>query len=207
MSTAIDDVARRHHLARATGKPMAWWGVVVLSTTEAVLFGMLLFVYFYLWSIAGSWPPEGVSPPELTVSAIRSVLLWSTSATVWLSERGLARGNRRATTGWLLATVVLAGVFMAGHVEETLKILGEFRWDDHAYGSAFYLITNVHAVHLSVGMIIFVFLLVRLARGAYGPGHERELSVAALYWHFVDAVWVVVYTSLYVLPNLLGSGP
>lgn len=205
MSTTTEAVSRRYHLARAEGRPLAWWGVILLSVTEAMLFGMLLFAYFYLWSVAPEWPPAGVSPPELPVSATRTVLLLSTSGTVWLAERGLRRDDRRAATGWLWATVVLAGVFLAGHAEETVTILSEFRWDDHAYGSIFYLVTNVHAAHLTVGLLVFVFLMVRLARGAAGADAELQLATGGLYWHFVDAVWVVVYTSLYVLPNLLGG--
>lgn len=205
MSDPGEVVARRYALARAEGRPLAWWGVIMLSITEAMLFGMLLFTYFYLWGVSSEWPPAGVSPPELRVSAVRTVLLLSTSGTVWLAERGLRRGDRRATTGWLWATVILAGVFLAGHAEETHKILSAFRWDDHAYGSIFYVITNVHAAHLTIGLLVFAFLMVRLARGAAGPDAEAQLATGGLYWHFVDAVWVFVYTSLYLLPNLLGG--
>lgn len=206
MSTSTEAVARRYHLVRAEGRPLAWWGVILLSVTEAMLFGMLLFTYFYLWSVAPEWPPAGVRPPELPVSAARTVLLLSTSGTVWLAERGLRRGDRRAATGWLWATVVFAGIFLAGHAEETRTIVSEFRWDDHAYGSIFYVITNVHAAHLTVGLLVFVFLMVRLARGAAGPDAELQLATGGLYWHFVDAVWAVVYTALYLLPHLLGAG-
>ena len=207
MSEHLDAVGQRYRLQRTEGRSLAFWGVILLAVTEAMLFAVLLFSWFYVWARVPEWPPAGVEPPELVVSGIRSVVLLATSLSVWLAERGLHRGDRAAARRWVVVTLLGSGYFLATHVHEFLvKTPEEFLWSDHAYGSLWWTILNFHGAHLLVGMLIWAFVLVRLARGAYGPDDMTEVQVSSIYWHFVDGVWVFVYTSLYVLPNLLGSG-
>lgn len=212
MTELVDTVSRRYRLQRSEGRSIAFWGIILLSLTEGVLFLVLLFSYYYLWSAAPEWPPAGVEPPKLfEVSPwnvlFRSVLLLSSSLTIWLAERNLGRGDRRGVWIWTVATVALAAYFLAGHIHEfTVKVPAEFLWSDHAYGSLYYTILNFHGAHVAVGILIWLFVLVRLGRGAYGPDDETQFSTASIYWHFVDGVWVFVLTTLYVFPNLLTQG-
>lgn len=199
--TGYDAAVARARLHRASGRPIAWWGVCFLVVTEGMLFGLLLFVYFYLWSIAETWPPAGVEDPELLKSGVRSVLLFATSGTVWLAERAFEGRRRPSAAVWLAVTIVLAGVFLAGHVEELFVLVEEFTWRDHAYGSIYYTIVNFHAAHLLAGLLLLGFVTVRLGRGAYAEGEVTQLRTASLYWHFVDVIWAVVYTSLYLAPR------
>ncbi len=206
MSDAVDAVTRGHGVPATRGRPIAFWGVVLLAVTESMLFVVLLVSWFYLWSRESQWPPAGVEPPELVVSGIRSVVLLSTSATIWLAERGLRRGDRRAAWNWTVATVAGAGFFLATHVREFVwQVPREFLWSDHAYGSMYWTILNFHGAHVAVGIIIWVFMLVRLGRGAFGPDDTVPFETASIYWHAVDAIWVFVWTSMYLLPNLLGG--
>ncbi len=200
--TTEHQLPARLRLRTDEGRPIAAWGMVFLVATEGMLFGLLLFVYFYLWSITTPWPPTGVEPPELVVSGIRTGLLLGSSLTLWAAERAFAAGRRRGAALGLGATLLLAIVFLAGHVEEMIKIIPEFTWDDSAYGSIYYTIVNFHAAHLLVGVGLLTFALVRLGRGAYSRQHDTQLRTASLYWHFVDVIWAIVYTSLYIAPNL-----
>lgn len=206
MSDHAEAVSRRYRLHRTQGRSIAFWGVILLAVTEAMLFAVLLFSWFYVWARADAWPPGGITPPELGMSAFRTLVLLATSLTVWFAERALHRGRRGATSAWIVVTLLGSGYFLATHVHEFLvKIPEEFLWSDHAYGSLWWTILNFHGAHLAVGMLIWLFVLVRLGRGAYGPEDTTEFQTSAIYWHFVDVVWVFVYTSLYLLPNLLGT--
>lgn len=206
MSDAVERTSGRYRLQRSQGRGIAFWGVIMLSITEGVLFLNLLYSYFHLWSISAEWPPGDLSPPALVSISIRTVALLSSSLTIWLAERALARGDRRRLWGWTLATLALAGFFLAGHVYEFTILPAEFTWSDHAYGSLYYTILNFHGAHVAVGILIWLFVLVRLGRGAYGPTEETQFSTAAIYWHFVDAVWVFVFSTIYLFPNLVANG-
>lgn len=187
---------------RGSGRSLGWWGTALLIATEGVLFALLLFVWLYLRTQADSWPPEGVRDPELVTVSIRTALLLASSATMLLAERGVRSGSRARLYVGLVATLLLAAVFLAGHVDETIKVLREYTWSDHAYGSARYTILNFHAAHLLVGMGVLGFVLLARLRGRYEAGEGLSVRLAGLYWHFVDLVWAVVFLTLYVLPNV-----
>lgn len=205
MSDVVERASRRHRLQRAEGRSIAFWGVIMLSVTEGVLFLNLLYSYYYVWSISDAWPPGDISPPGLVSISIRTVALLSSSLTVWFAERAISRGDRRRLWGWTVVTLALAGFFLAGHVHEFMILPAEFTWADHAYGSLYYTILNFHGAHVAVGIIMWLFVLVRLGRGAYGPKDETQFSTAAIYWHFVDAVWVFVFFTIYVFPSLVAT--
>lgn len=202
----VEHASRRYRLQPARGRPVAFWGVIMLSLTEGVLFLNLLYSYVYLWSTNATWPPPGVEPPELAFVSVRTVALLATSLTIWFAERALERGERRRVWTWTLVTVGLATFFLAGHVHEFMKLPEEFTWADHAYGSLYWTILNFHGAHVLVGILIWLFVLVRLGRGAYGPREQTQFSTAAIYWHFVDVVWVVVFPTLYLAPHWLAGG-
>lgn len=194
-------VAEQLGVERERGRAVGWWGTVLLIATEGMLFVLLLFVWFYLRGEASAWPPEGVRDPELTVVAIRSLLLFASSATISFAERGIRRGLRWRLQVGLVVTFLLAAVFLAGHVDEMLELQREYTWAAHAYGSARYTILNFHAAHLVVGMAGLAFTIFAASRGRYDAGDHLGVQITALYWHFVDVVWLFVFAALYVLPN------
>ena len=202
----IEHASRRYRLQRTEGRSIAYWGVIFLALTEGVLFLNLLYSYYYLWSISQEWPPGEVTPPTLWFVTIRTVALLSSSFTIVLAEKALQKGQRRRVYAWVVTTVALAAFFLGGHIYEFTILPTEFLWSDHAYGSLYYTILNFHGAHVAVGIMIWLFMLVRLGRGAYGPDDETQFSVASIYWHFVDVVWVFVYPTIYLVPNLLASG-
>ena len=202
----VRSASRRYRLQPSEGRSIAYWGVILLALTEGVLFLNLLYSYYYLWSISQEWPPGGVTPPSLPFVSIRTVALLASSLTILLAEKALKRGDRRQVHAWVVATVALAGFFLAGHIHEFMVLPTEFLWSDHAYGSLYYTILNFHGAHVAAGILIWLFVLVRLGRGAYGPDDETQFSVASIYWHFVDVVWVFVFPTMYLLPNLLAPG-
>ncbi|MEO9223456.1 MAG: cytochrome c oxidase subunit 3 [Acidimicrobiales bacterium] len=180
-------------------KPLGWWGIVMLIVTEGTIFALLLFANFYLRANNHPWPPPGVEKPKLLISGIRSFILWGSSIPAVLAERALRRNNLRRFRTMIVITLVMATIFMAGHIQEYIEVSRKLTPTSNAYGSSFFTITGLHAIHLLIGMVVLGYLLVQSLRGRYDPGRSRTgVTCGILYWHFVDAVWLAVYPSLYL---------
>lgn len=207
MSTVSPPVGQP--LATSSSRPhpgsrsLGWWGVVLLICTEATLFGLLLFVNFYLRANAGQWPPKGIEDPELVKTSIRTVILLGSSLPIALGERACRRGDQRAFRRWVATAFTMGALFLAGHVQEYIELWPKFTIHTNAYGSIFYTLTGLHALHLIVGMVVLAYLYVQSSRGRYdGDPEPNSVAAGSLYWHFVDAVWVAVFTSLYLSVTL-----
>jgi heme/copper-type cytochrome/quinol oxidase subunit 3 len=179
-----------------------WWGMLALIITEASLFGYLLFAYFYLQSqTPAAWPPGG--PPALQIPLINTAILLGSSVLVWLGERCVRRGSSRAGAAWLAGGVVAGSVFALVQLHEWQD--KPFRLGSHVYGSLYFTITGFHLLHVLVGLAVLAVLALWCVLGLQDSRRHTALSVGALYWHFVDAVWLAVFSALYLTPYLFGS--
>lgn len=180
-------------------RSLGWWGTLGLIATEGTLFALLLFVALFLRANNDPWPPEGIAKPELVTSSIRSVILIGSSIPAILAERALRQGRIRRFIVLVVVTISMGVVFLIGHAMEYLELSKDFTPTSHAYGSMFYSITGLHAVHLTVGLLVLAYLVVQALRGRYDTGGEHNgVRCGLLYWHFVDAVWVGVFGVLYL---------
>lgn len=186
----------------ASGRALGWWGTVFMIITEGMIFALLLFAYFFVRANNAAWPPEGVKDPELVKSGIRSVVLLASSIPIHLAQRGIERGNRRQLLWGLTTALVMGAFFLVGHAEEYVKVWKEYTYSDHAYGSLFYSITGLHTLHLLVGMGSTLAVLVLTLRGRVNERSYLAVENTAMYWHFVDVVWIFVYSSLYLSVTL-----
>jgi cytochrome c oxidase subunit 3/cytochrome c oxidase subunit I+III len=200
-----DAIAARLDLPSEQGRSLAWWGMVMTILTEGTLFALLLFIYFYLYSRAPEWPLGDIEPPELLVVSVRTALLFASSATMSIADRAMARGRTGVTKTFLVVTFLLGAVFIAGHIEEMVRLPSEFTWSTNVYGSLFYVIVNFHGLHLIIGLIVLAFAYIALSRGRYSASSHEGLKVTGMYWHFVDVVWVGVFPTLYLVPHLLAK--
>ena len=176
-----------------------WWGVLALIATEASLFAYLLFTYFYLASQSEQhWPPEGL--PALLVPGMNTVILLSSSVFVWASERCIQ--FRRSQ--WSLASMALAFILGVCFVVIQLNEWSKKSYDmaSNLYGSLYFTITGFHMLHVVVGLVILMVLLLWMALGYFDHRRYAAVSIGGLYWHFVDVVWLFVFTSLYLTPYL-----
>jgi heme/copper-type cytochrome/quinol oxidase subunit 3 len=173
--------------------------MVLLITTEASFFAYLLFSYFYLASMArGAWPPTGV--PALQLALPNTVILIVSSGTMWWGEVGIRNGNQGRLRLGLLVTLVLGLTFLTIQgVEYSRKT---FTPASSAYGSLFFTITGFHGAHVFAGLLMNVVIQVRAWLGHFTARRHLAVSNIALYWHFVDVVWIVVFASLYLTPRL-----
>jgi cytochrome c oxidase subunit 3 len=196
--TDIEHVRVDRPLGPLSHKGLGWWGIVMTIATEGTLFALLLFSYFYTWANSPEWPQGGIEAPKMFVTSIRTALLILSSIPAQLAERAIKQERSRAFIGWLALTFAMASVFLAFHVIDVLDDWEKWRPSTNAYGSLFFTITNLHALHLVIGMSFLVYIAVRGVQGRYGAKGHDEVSVVVLYWHFVDAVWIFVFSSLYI---------
>ena len=178
----------------------AWWGMVCLIATEAILFVYLIFSYAYLGSQQnGPWPPSG--PPSLTLAGSNTVILIGSSLVLQWGLRMFGRShNSRNLTLVLLATIVLGSVFVT--IQGFEWAAKPFVFSTNAYSSIFFILTGVHMAHVAVGLLMLAALLAWTMMGRFNQGHHEHLALGALYWHFVDVVWLAVFTTAYLVPHL-----
>jgi len=175
-------------------------GMLLFIASEALLFLMLFFSYFYLGRNEPRWPMD--PPPALTFALIMLGILAASSVTLFVGERAVKAGRQAAAKAWVGLTVGLGLAFLTLQVLEYRHHLEELKPTTDTYGSIFYTITSVHGLHLILGLLMlgYILLLPKL-EPTHRPPH-RPLHNAALYWHFVDLVWFVIVAVLYVAPNL-----
>jgi cytochrome c oxidase subunit 3 len=176
--------------------PVLLVGTVVWLASELMFFSGLFAAYFTLRATAEEWPPHDVHL-DTVVSGVFTALLVLSSATVQLAVRGLARDDRRRFRVFLVVTLVLAAAFLANQAHEWAN--AGFAVDTHAYGSAFFVMTGFHGLHVVGGMLAMVLLLGRAADTRFGFSELPAVEVVSYYWHFVDVVWIGMWSTLFLL--------
>jgi len=186
------------------GRSTGWWGMVMLVVTEATLFASLLGSYFYLrFQYGPQWPPEGIEAPSLLKPLVMTAVLLPSSLPMVWAEYGLRRGQRWRLRAGLAATLVLGATFLTLQATEYAEKLANFTFTTDVYGSLFYLITGFHGLHVLVGLLMVSWLLAAsLQGGGFGAHRHERVRNAAIYWHFVDAVWAAILFTIYLSPRL-----
>lgn len=181
---------------------VGWWGMVLFCMTEGTLFAYFIGSYFYLGSDAGRfWPPAGIEDPTLPLPLSMTALLVSSSVVLWLAEKALERGRRAWYRAGTAAAIALGAGFLALQVMEYREKLKHFTAPQHAYASLFYTITGFHGTHVAFGLLMLLWALLREVTGRLDPERPLAVKTVSLYWHFVDGVWLVILTSLYLSPR------
>jgi cytochrome c oxidase subunit III len=177
--------------------PVLTVGTVVWLASELMFFSGLFAAYFTLRATAGGdWPPPDVHL-DVGTSGLFTLGLVASSGTVQLAVRSIAAGRLAAFRAWLIATLVLAGAFIGNQAYEWSSL--DFSVDSHAYGSAFYVMTGFHGLHVLGGMLAMVVLLGRAGSRRFGPDDVPAVEMVSYYWHFVDVVWIGLWLTLFVL--------
>ncbi|HEX2119658.1 MAG TPA: cytochrome c oxidase subunit 3 [Acidimicrobiales bacterium] len=177
--------------------PVLTVGTVVWLASELMFFSGLFAAYFTLRATArGDWPPADVHL-EVVTSGLFTLGLVLSSGTMQLAVRAIAAGRRAAFRGWLVVTLVLAAAFIGNQVHEWSSL--DFSVSSHAFGSAFYVMTGFHGMHVMGGMLAMVLLLGRAGNRRFGPEDVPAVEVVSYYWHFVDVVWIGMWATLFLL--------
>jgi cytochrome c oxidase subunit III len=175
-------------------------GIYLFIASEVMLFGSFFTAYFFARVIVPNetWPPE---PFELPVylALVNTVILMTSSVTMHWALQSIKRNYRAGLIAGLTLTFLLGLAFLLIQIREYTRI--GFAPKDLAFGSTFFGLTGLHGAHVFVGLNLLAYALVRSVRGHYGPAAHDHLGVEipGIYWHFVDVMWIVVYTTVYVL--------
>lgn len=169
-----------------------------LIIAESAIFTIFVVAYLYYVgkSLTGPTPRQVLETPIFF-----TVCLLSSSLTIHLASRFLERGNRGAFLGSWLLTIVLGGLFLFGTGQEWHRLIYEhgLTISTNLFGTTYYSLVGLHAFHVTVGLLMLSIVLLFGLAGRVGPEQSARVDVLSMYWHFVDAVWVLVFTVVYVL--------
>jgi cytochrome c oxidase subunit 3 len=173
-------------------------GMLLFIISEVMLFGAFFTAYFFIRVVADSgwFPIDGKELPKL-VAGVNTAVLVSSSFTMHWALEGARRGNRRAMQVGLITTLALGATFLSVQINEYVHI--GFAPSDNAQASIFYGLTGLHGAHVFVGLTLLTFATTRAFRGHFSPKEHRGVEVPGIYWHFVDVMWIVVYSTVYLL--------
>ncbi len=167
--------------------------------SECLLFGSLIGAYLLYrgQSVVGPYPEDLFDIPFTSVSAF--VLLMS-SVTMVLALAAIQRGDQRGLRIWLLSTALLGLLFLSGQAFEFTEFNREgLSLSSNLFGTTFFVLTGFHGAHVTVGVLILLSLLVMAFRGRVTQAQSLNIELAGLYWHFVDVVWIVIFTLVYLI--------
>ena len=199
---ASHDVVAGGHGAHVTNtglsnEKLAMWGFL---GSECLLFGALISTYLLYKnrSVNGPYPKDVFDIPFTSAS---SFMLLMSSLTMVLALAAIQRGDDRRLRIWLLATALLGTLFIGGQVYEFTVFTHEgLNLSSSVASSSFFLLTGFHGVHVTVGILWLLSLVGISLRGQLPAEKHLQVEIAGLYWHFVDIVWIVIFTVVYLIP-------
>ena len=172
-------------------------GMLLFIISEIMLFGAFFTAYFFIRIVNGAdWPAQGEELPKL-IAGVNTAVLLSSSFTMHWALEGARNGNRRALQVGILTTLLLGLSFLVVQINEYVHL--GFAPGDNAQGTIFYGLTGLHGAHVFVGLTLLAFATIRAFRGHFTEKEHRGVEVPGIYWHFVDVMWIVVYTTIYII--------
>jgi len=173
-------------------------GMICLIVAEVAIFSIFVVAYiFYLGkSLSGPTPAE-----VLTLPIVGTICLLSSSITVHFAVTTLEKGKSGLSTAWLALTVLLGGIFLVGTGQEWHELIYEkgLTISTNLFGTTYYSLVGLHASHVVIGLVMLTVVLLFGVFGKLESKHAHRLDMLSYYWHFVDAVWVVVFIVVYVI--------
>jgi cytochrome c oxidase subunit III len=172
-------------------------GMLLFIISEVMLFGAFFTAYFFIRVVGEvDWPARGEELP-VAIAGVNTAILLSSSFTMHWALEGARNENRAALKVGILTTFLLGLTFLTIQVNEYVHL--GFAPHDNAQGTIFYGLTGLHGAHVFVGLTLLSFATIRAFRGHFSAKEHRGVEVPGIYWHFVDVMWIFVYSTLYLL--------
>jgi cytochrome c oxidase subunit 3 len=185
----------------AAGRGINWWGMIFFITSEALIFANIIAAYLYLEIRNGSW----AVPTEMTLPLINTFVLLGSSIPVRIAGDSIAKGNQLNFKLALFITILMGGYFLGGQLYEYSGLFGNhFTPQASVFGSSFFTLTGFHGLHVTIGLIFLLIVWLRGLRGDFTAKKHWAAQAGEMYWHFVDGVWVFVFSIVYLLPLIRG---
>jgi cytochrome c oxidase subunit 3 len=172
-------------------------GMLLFIISEVMVFGAFFTAYFFIRVVADNpWPAGGDELPKL-IAGVNTAILLSSSITIHWALESIKHGNRAAFKAGMLSTFFLGATFLFVQINEYVHI--GFAPSESSQASIFYGLTGLHGAHVFIGLLLLLMVTVRAFRGHFSPEQHRGVEVPGIYWHFVDVMWVIVYSTVYLL--------
>ncbi len=175
-------------------------GMLLFIGSEIMLFGSFFAVYFFVRvanpNAPSGWPPAPYEFPVF-VAGINTAILVTSSFTMHWALQSIKRGRRPAFLAGMVLTFVMGLAFLLTQVIEYLHV--GFNTGDGAFASVFFGLTGLHGAHVAIGLTLLGMVIIRGFRGHFSPEHHHGVELPGIYWHFVDIMWIVVYSTVYLL--------
>ena len=187
-----------HHTSTGlSNEKLAMW---VFLGSECLLFGGLISTFLLYRERTPKVGPTIESLYDIPYTSVSSFVLLMSSLTMVLAVSAIKRGDHQRTRIWLFTTGLLGASFVGGQVYEFTVFYREgLGYTTNLQGSAFYTLTGFHGVHVSLGIVMLLSLVVMSLRGRLGTDKAEGVEIVGLYWHFVDVVWIVIFTVVYLI--------
>jgi cytochrome c oxidase subunit 3 len=171
--------------------------------SDALTFTALLFAYTYSRVANPNWPTPFHFNPSIIFSSIMTMCLLSSSLTMVMAVHAMNHGNRKATGGWILATMAFGAAFVGLHLTEWMNLINHEHvtassnpWGVPLFGATFFGLTGLHMTHVVIGLIYLAIVCQAVLRGKF---KAEDVEVSGLYWHFVDLVWMFIFPLVYLM--------
>jgi len=172
-------------------------GMLLFIASEIMLFGSFFTAYFFIRVSGGQeWPLPPFHLPVF-VAGVNTAILLTSSFTMHWALQSIKRNDRAGLRAGLVLTFLMGLTFLLTQVTEYARL--GFAPHDGAFGTIFYCLTGLHGAHVLVGLTLLMFVTIRAFRGHFSAPAHYGVEIAGIYWHFVDVMWVVVYSTIYLL--------
>jgi cytochrome c oxidase subunit 3 len=174
-------------------------GMLLFIISEVMVFGAFFTAYFFIRIVAipGGWFPIDGKDLPVAVAGVNTAILVSSSLTMHWAQTSIKNGNRFGLQAGMTATFLLGLTFLFIQINEYVHI--GFSPQDNAQATVFFSLTGLHGAHVTIGLILLAMVTIRSFRGHFSAEHHHGVEIPGIYWHFVDVMWIVVYTTVYVL--------
>ena len=174
------------------------WAVILFISSEAFFFGALFTTYFFLRARMPEWEPVfGHKPTWEGFPLINTVLLLASSVTMQLAVNAIKKGDRNGLRNWLIPTIVLGVLFLAGQGYEYTQL--GFLPRDGIFAAVFFTLTGFHGAHVTGGVLFNAIVFYRTLKGQFTARRHLAVEAASIYWHFVDVVWIGLFVTIYIV--------
>ncbi|WP_256759228.1 cytochrome o ubiquinol oxidase subunit III [Cohnella sp. WQ 127256] len=191
-----DEHAHEEHHDQEELRFMGFWFFLI---TDCIMFATLFATYVVLsGSFAGG--PTGAELFEMPGVIAETFILLTSSFTSGLAVLAMNKGDRKGLIGWLIVTVLLGATFLTLEISEFVTLVHEGATiSTSAFWSSFYTLVGTHGLHVSIGLVWMIAIMIQLGRHGINSVTRRKVKVVSLYWHFLDVVWIFVFTIVYML--------
>jgi cytochrome c oxidase subunit 3 len=174
------------------------WAIIMFVGSELMFFAALFTTYFFLRGKIPAWEPVfGEKPSWQGLPLINTIELVTSSVTMQLAVSAIKKGDRRGLIRWLIPTLILGVAFLSGQAYEYTRL--GFLPRDGIFAGVFFTLTGFHGAHVTGGVVFIAICFYRALRGQFTANRHLAVEAASIYWHFVDVVWIGLFTTIYIV--------